>query len=66
MIKHICALLFLIIEIDFSLQKEISMILVGYLVKAAPQIIVWWGGFFISLYTEKVFSIFNLSLYLRN
>lgn len=22
------------------------MILVGYLVEAAPQVLIWWGGFF--------------------
>jgi hypothetical protein len=42
-----CALLLLIIEIDFSLQKEVSMILVGYLVEAAPQVLIWWAVFYL-------------------
>ena len=27
------------------IERQFSMILVGYLVEAAPRVLIWWGGF---------------------
>lgn len=46
MLVGLVALLPLIVGMNSYINTDvISMVLVGYLVDAAPQVLVWWGGF---------------------